>query len=533
MKKSVILTLLAAATLLAAGPELLVQVEFEAGQTVADVRAQGVAVLEELDRGCLVRVTEDRLDRLSRFAGVTVLDTDAAGFYLYVMPRPGFDRSRLARFGRVLFEDEGGVLLRTSEDRLLELNRLPVELARVGSSELVLAEELDGLPPLPPVSDSLVQALVDAVDSDSILGAIERLVAFYTRYSETDSCRRAVEWMRSRLVEFGCDTTYLDTFRPEYAPNVVGIRHGTVNPQRIYIICGHIDNTSDVPPDQCPGSDDNASGTTAALEAARVFAGVDFENTVVFIGFAGEEQGLFGSEAYARDARARGDSILAVLNFDMISYGQQGIDTFEVYGKRSTPNCAWLVDFYILQADSFADLKVKKVMTNWAPWSDHASFWDQGFVALCGIENDFTPEYHTLGDTVGPLYYRWCGTNNVPMATEAIKAAVATIAKLAGAYDPTGVAEPVAPRPAAIAGVAPSPGAAPLLIRFTRPLGAGAVVEVYDATGRRVRTIAAGAGSSVEWDGRGETGRRLAAGIYLFRVADRGWSQTARAVLAD
>ena len=262
-----------------------------------------------------------------------------------------------------------------------------------------------------------------------------------------------------------------------------------------------------------PGSDDNASGTTAVIEAARVFADIDFDNTVCFIGFSGEEQGLLGSDAWAQEARNRGDSIIGVLNFDMISYGRQNRDSFEVIGKPSNPDCSWLMDFYIAQADTFSTLKPIRIMDPTAEYSDHASFWQQGYVAFCGIEDDFTPKYHTLGDTIGPLYYVNCGTNNWPMATEAIKAAVASLAKLAGAHPRTGVEEG---RPG-LARTHPESesrrvGRAPVAISL---ISSGADLEVYDAAGNLVRVpglfvVDDPHPSTLVWDGRDNAGARSA-----------------------
>lgn len=427
---------------------------------------------------------------LSVFVLIAALGAPARAadtIYLRVFARRPFDWARLAPYGDVLSTDGKNAVLATTEDAIEGLNRLPVELAPYRTTPPVEPMFTDR-PPLPTVDSGVVRDLVNLVSPDSVLGTIRRLQGFVTRYSRAESCRSAVAWARTKFVAYGCDSTKLDTFRSSYAPNVVGIKRGTVNPRRVYIICGHADNTSDAQPDRCPGSDDNASGTTAVLEACRVFANVQFENTVYFIGFTGEEQGLYGSDSFATRARRRGDSIVGVLNFDMISYGRQNIDSFDVTGKESGPDCRWLVDFYVAQADTFTTLKTVRVMDPGAQWSDHASFWDQGYVAFCGIEHDFTPEYHTLGDTIGPLYYPNCGTNNWLMATEAIKAGVASIAKLAGAHVMTPIEEEKRLDRTRDLSVLPTIGTG----RFTVSLPAAASrLDIYDATGARVRSLAA------------------------------------------
>ncbi len=517
---------------LAAPSDWLVRVELS-GTDAAGVRDAGLTVIDDFGTWALARATESDLARVESSLDLTALAADPEGkLFLYVMPAAGFDRARIAAHGRILTSDSRGVFVETIEDEILALNSLPVELYRVGLEPMVFGE---GIQPdaFPLVDDSLVQALVDRVSPDSVLANIDRLVDFYTRYSTTDSCRRSMDWVKARLDDYNCDSSYLQTFRSTYAPNAVGVKVGRTNPRRAYIICGHVDNTSDVPPNRAPGADDNASGTSAVLEAARVLADIEFDCSVWFIGFAGEEQGLYGSDSFATRAYRRGDSIMAVLNFDMISYGRQNRDSLEVIGKTSNPNCAWLVDSFIANARAYTTMKTRRSMVTSAPYSDHHSFWKKGYVGFCGIERDFTPMYHTLGDTVGPLYYVNCGTNNVPMATDAIKTAVATLAKMAGARTTTGIADNPAPRPARLAGIAPTVGRLPLELRFSGPARAGARLEVFDATGRPVRTLGAAGSTTVTWDGIADNGRRVGAGIYLFRLTDGERATTAKAVVTD
>lgn len=522
-------TLLLFAGMAVAAPTYLARVELDGTRDLASAAQLGAPVVADAGDFCLVNASDAQLSKLDA-AGfrIAVLDRLGNDIHLFVRAGAEFDRARLEPYCRVLARYSRGFVVATAEENVHLLNRLPVELVRVSRQPMVLSGTSSQLPVLPAVDDSTVWQLVNRVSQDSVLGFIRRLQNFYTRYSTTDSLRRACAWMRGKLMEYGCDSTWLDTWNYSYAPNVVGIKHGRVNPRQIYVMDGHIDNTSDYEPNHCPGSDDNASGTTAVVEACRVTADMDFDNTVYFVGFTGEEQGLLGSDAFAQEAHNRGDSIKGVLNFDMISYGRQNRDSFEVIGKPSNPNCAWLMDFYIAQADTFSALKPVRIMDAGALYSDHASFWQRGYVAFCGIEDDFTPEYHTLGDTIGPAYYVSCGTNNVPMATEAIKAAVATIAKLAGAHAPTALEETGRPAPPArILQVRPSIGRAPFRVALSPHLSPGAQVDVFDAVGNLVRSLPA-SGRTVAWDGT-----RARAGVYLFRLNDGRSTATVKAILTD
>jgi hypothetical protein len=516
------LLLLATLAAVAAAGDLLVRVEMTSDADIGAASALEVTFLDRFDGWCVVRADGAGLARLTGRFDCTVLDRDPAGKrYVFVFVKPGFDRTRLAEFGTSLAEDKAGVLLRTDEGGVLGLNRLPVELYAVSMRPMYPGEAPSPAARIPDrrtVSDSLIRQLVNEVSQDSLEARLRRMTAFRTRYASTDSCRSAVNWMRQQLVTYGCDSTYLDTFLSSYAPNVIGVRTGRVNPRHIFVVTGHIDNTSETPTTFAPGSDDNASGSGLVIEAARVFSGVDFDNTVWFVGFSAEEQGLIGSDSFVYACRQRGDSIIAAFHSDMISYGRD--DSLMVVHTTALPQTESLARFFLAQADTFTSLQVKDTVINEAR-SDHYSFWKYGYLAIRGRFHDETPMYHTTGDTIGPFHFANCGTNNLPLYTEMVKAAVATVAKWAGVSPRTGLAES---RPAPVASVvriAPSVGRAPVCIRLT---SASSEVSVYDASGRRIRILSAPQSPlpnpySLTWDGRDFSGARVSPGVYYFRAA--------------
>ncbi len=252
----------------------------------------------------------------------------------------------------------------------------------------------------------------------------------YTRYSTSDSNKYvAVPWIRDRFIAYGCDSVYLDYFSSSYGPNIIGIKRGLLYPQlsRYCVIGGHMDC---VPSSgYAPGADDNASGTTAVLEAARVMRNFNFENTIVYIAFNAEEQGLIGSRATADSSYARGDTILGMFNYDMIGYVESpNRDTMNAHYTTAVAGCSLFVcQFYQAVADTYTQLKIRRVRnTGTSGYSDHARYWQRGYKAMLGIERVLCPGYHTVGDTIGPT-----GVNSLPFATQVTKTAVAALAKLA------------------------------------------------------------------------------------------------------
>jgi Zn-dependent M28 family amino/carboxypeptidase len=87
------------------------------------------------------------------------------------------------------------------------------------------------------------------------------------------------------------------------------------------IVCGHYDSrASDVmdSTSDAPGADDDGSGIAVTLELARVLSAYEFDATLVFICFAGEEQGLLGSTAWTVMAQEGGLPVEAVLSNDIV-----------------------------------------------------------------------------------------------------------------------------------------------------------------------------------------------------------------------
>ena len=111
--------------------------------------------------------------------------------------------------------------------------------------------------------------------------------------------------------------------------DVLGIQKGR-DPTRVIIVGAHVDSrvtgemdaTSDA-----PGANDNASGVALVLEAARLLAGHRFDATIIYAVFSGEEQGLWGATLLADTAKARGWTVSAMLNNDIVgnSVGQGGV----------------------------------------------------------------------------------------------------------------------------------------------------------------------------------------------------------------
>ncbi|MFH1218929.1 MAG: M20/M25/M40 family metallo-hydrolase [Candidatus Eisenbacteria bacterium] len=293
--------------------------------------------------------------------------------------------------------------------------------------------------------------------------------------------------------------------------NIVATKPGTSSTEQV-IICGHADDISPDYNNLAPGADDNASGTAAAIEAARVMASSSFKRTIKFIGWSGEEEGLYGSGEYAAMAKARGDDIRGVLNFDMIGYVNVAPEDIDIFGNAASE---WLVDFTIDCADAYVPgLLTKKIIDPNESGSDHYMFWAAGYDALLAIEDGNVPYpfYHTIYDTLGNL--------TMPFCTDVVRMGIAALAELAE-FDTTAGVPAVPSVPFAVSAY-PNPLNSATTITFA--LGSPGVVRacVYDVAGKVVKTLHAGSlpegGNQLTWQGDDAKGAMVAPGIYFARI---------------
>ncbi len=193
-----------------------------------------------------------------------------------------------------------------------------------------------------------VAAIVQKVSPDQLRSDITTLVGFGTRHtlSDTTSPVRGIgaarAWVKGRFLSDaaacnGCLTIETPEYMvsgdrlpaPALIQDVLAILPGTSDPNRVIIISGHIDSrVTDVmnATADAPGANDDGSGVSAVLEAARLLSGHRFPATIVFAVLSGEEQGLYGGKLLAQTAAQKGWKVEAVLNNDIIgnTHGADG-----------------------------------------------------------------------------------------------------------------------------------------------------------------------------------------------------------------
>lgn len=399
--------------------------------TVArSIAAAGGRVVQELNSSLLVLAPRAALPRL-RAAGVnfTVIVYPRAGdrFFLLHSPLASPLLSRPRGIHCRLLEDRTW-LLWTADPGFRKALAQPFRLKALElSSPLATAASITsaGDPEKErsrPRSASALAGLAAQVSTEHLRDDILTLQNFKTRYASTPQCEAAGDFILERFRQLGlAAASDAFTFESYYqSKNIVAVIPGKVAPERMVLACAHYDSASSNPLVSAPGADDNASGTAAILELARILANENFDFSIGLLCVSAEEWGLYGSAHYAHQARQDGAEIIAVVNLDMIAYPGDRQRVLDVIGD---PQSEWLADRFIAAAQPLVGLRLAKVIDPGLTWSDHSSFWDQGYAALCGIEDSDNPYYHRSNDTLETL--------DLTFAAEAVQASLAAVADLA------------------------------------------------------------------------------------------------------
>lgn len=221
--------------------------------------------------------------------------------------------------------------------------------------------------------------------------------------------------------------------------NVVGEKTGVERPAEVVLVTAHLDSTSEG--SLAPGADDDASGSVGVMTLAEIMAPYQFQRTLRFVLFTGEEQGLCGSEVYARQAAAANVEIVAVYNMDMIAWDSDSEPIVRLHTRR-TNHPEYAADLAI--ANTFISVVAQYglggaltpiIAPDELDMSDTFSFWYNGYPGILAIEDDedvtgdFNPYYHSTSDQVSAL--------NPTYFANFVKASVATAALLAGVVQPS------------------------------------------------------------------------------------------------
>jgi hypothetical protein len=435
---------------------ILVKIDLRAEGDLQRIEAGEIAIYAHLttedEEYLIAGATEDDLTFLaSQDLAYRVLDEEfAPGEYYLVYPRHTDQLSLISQHGKLLYFDGLRALIQAPAAQAENLPGLGLEIRWLHDHPIPLSPRVEaivyealGEP------DPLIEEMIAQVDSATVYlydgnlsGENEVIIGgqpytLYTRYSYSgEPVQKATQFVYEHFQNLGLEVEYHNyNWSGNNWRNVVATKPGLTDPDDIYIICAHVDSISNDPYNYAPGADDNASGVTAVMIAADILSQYDFDYTIRFVTFTGEEQVLRGSHEYAQDAYYAGDNILGVLNLDMIAYDSNADSIIELHAGTGADSIA-IANLFADVVDTYdIDLAPQIITYGATNRSDHASFWDYGYDAILAIEDwqDFTPYYHTTNDQLSTL--------NIPYFTEFVKASVGTVASMSCLLPGTGYLE--------------------------------------------------------------------------------------------
>ena len=319
-----------------------------------------------------------------------------------------------------------------------------------------------------------VREILEGISEDRIAATIQKLAGFPTRNTlSTTGAAEARQWivaelqsysprLQVNLEHFKVKKSGERIFRDVDLYNVVAILPGTTMPETQILVTAHYDSLNLVPlPGKpagatddnvaerpttydwtqsdapAPGANDDGSGTAAVMELARVMSRYQFGKTLVFIAFAGEEQGLVGSTLHAADARKHSVAIEAVLNNDIIGSdtsgnGRTGNGSVSVYGSEVMDSPAQQLARYARQIGEryLPSMKVDMIFMQdrLGRGGDHTPFQLEGYAAVrLSTPNEDYKHQHSVTDL--PQYVSVPYTARVARINAAVAASLALAPK--------------------------------------------------------------------------------------------------------
>ena len=239
--------------------------------------------------------------------------------------------------------------------------------------------------------------MINSVNEYRALYFFQNLLSFGIRYTGTDNCTLASNWIYNEFEEMGLEVEFHEwKFNKFESRNVVATLPGSdPSSNAIFILCAHYDTIK-----ISPGANDDGSGVVAILCIAEILSNYSFNHTIKFITFSGEEVGTYGSFTYARDSYKKGDNIVAVLNLDIIGYAET-IEGGKIIRFFHEEPSTWISEFAKTISEEYKDYVDMTVesLPNY-PGADNQAFVDYGYEGVWIAQHDSNWVGHSENDTL-------------------------------------------------------------------------------------------------------------------------------------
>lgn len=280
--------------------------------------------------------------------------------------------------------------------------------------------------------DPLILPMVSSIDAPRWFGDLSTL-ASWNRSSYGTGLVQSRLWIEGKLGDLGLAVeapafTMPGSGGQVTVNNVIGRWTGTELPNEWVVVGAHYDSIGTG--GQAPGAEDNASGCAGVIELARAVLPFKPKRTILFMCYAGEEQGLYGSTAHVASLQSTGNlaKVSSVIIMDMIGYSADAhLDV--LYESRAT----WrpYMNRFAEAAATYVPALGVTISEN--PFgSDHMPYLEKQKQTLLVIDSDYDdyPGYHRSNDTTATM-----GPNAQAMGGAILKVNAAMLAELSDASD--------------------------------------------------------------------------------------------------
>lgn len=334
----------------------------------------------------------------------------------------------ISGFATVLVQKEKFLVVKLADENARQI--FPIVhggVVRINNIEAKLPKPLFNYRNIRFEEDPFVTELLGYVDEVELETTVQHLQDYGTRNWYTTQSTEAQDWIFDKFESYGLSTElmYIPYGGTNASQNVIAILPGILYPEEYVVLGAHYDSYAYG--GDAPGADDNATGSAGILEIARILSQYEFNRTIIFCTFSGEEYGLHGSEEYATIAENTNMDILGYFNIDMSGYLHPGD---YIHTDMIAPSSAQeLVDFYTDVVGIYLpDFPVEPGMLTGGD-SDHTSFNNHGYLGIFPFEDsqNHSPHIHTSDDIIGP------SVNDFEMVstfTQATMASVVTMANM-------------------------------------------------------------------------------------------------------
>ncbi|KAH9963857.1 peptidase [Russula dissimulans] len=305
---------------------------------------------------------------------------------------------------------------------ITELEKIQAKAAGLNFMDITEAQDLDSPVSIKsqssvfkkPKAYKAVKRVIKELSTEGPEENLHKFTSFHTRHYRTKTGRESQQWLAGRIEEITGefagkslrDLITIQEFDHPWGQNTIIVRINGSSPgltdDGVVIVGAHQDSTNFLPFLAAPGADDDGSGTVTILEAYRALIASDFRpvHPVEFHWYSAEEGGLLGSQAVAKDYKAKGVKVIAMSQFDMTAWVKTGTrEEVGIITDFVDPDITALNKQLV---NAYLDIPYVETQCGYA-CSDHASWTKAGYPSSFTIESEFrnsNPHIHSANDRI-------------------------------------------------------------------------------------------------------------------------------------